>query len=52
MDLILFSPLAAPVTTEMFAVWPEHMRREFALLVAKREAETGVTTLRRSVGGI
>lgn len=41
MDLILFSPLARPVTAEIFAAWPAHMRFEFAALLAERDAEAG-----------
>lgn len=34
MALNLFGPVRPAVTPERFAAWPEHMRREFALLVA------------------
>ena len=40
MDLILFSTVPRPITAEVFAEWPEHMRREFALLVAEHPEQT------------
>lgn len=36
MDLNLFGAVQEPITAERFAAWPEHMRREFALLVAEK----------------
>lgn len=35
MDLKLFSAYFPPIDAEVFAAWPEHMRREFALLTAE-----------------
>lgn len=40
MDLTLFSKILNPITAELFASWPEHMRREFALLAAEHPWQT------------
>lgn len=47
-----FTPIAVPprVTAETFAAWPEHMRREFALLTAERAAELSDDGVSRITG--
>lgn len=57
MDLRLFSAFYPAISAETFAEWPDHMRREFALIAAEAGhsdqtvcARTGITAaaLRRA----